>query len=79
MIFIRCDVSETIGWGHIKRCLTLSGSLKNHEPVMFLMAHFNPKAKKLVEDSGCSFYELPLGLSYEEEIVYYLSIDTLKH
>lgn len=71
MIFVRCDVSKTIGWGHLKRCLTLSKSMKKHISVTFLMSGFNAKADKMIRDSGCCVLKLPSDLSYQEEIKYY--------
>ena len=71
MIFVRCDVSATIGWGHIKRCLTLSQSLKKYTAVTFLMSGFNSKVEKIIKDSGCAILKLPTGLSYQDEIKHY--------
>ncbi len=71
MIYFRVDVSETIGWGHFKRCLALSKSLTNFTSTCFLISDPDARLCKLIERSGSKLYALPGKLSYKEEISYY--------
>ena len=71
MIFFRCDVSESIGWGHLKRCLTLSKNLNDFIPTCFLMAEFDQQVIEIIKNSGSSFSKIPKNLTYEDEIQYY--------
>ena len=74
MILVRCDVSEIIGWGHFKRCLTLCESLKNYSPVTFLMSCRDERVNKMVIEKGCSVFNLPSNLSYQDEVKHYPNI-----
>ena len=71
MIFFRCDVSEAIGWGHLKRCLTLAKHLSDYEAVCFLFADVDEQVSELVKKMGFGFCQIPNGLALKDEIEHY--------
>ena len=71
MIYFRCEISEQIGWGHIKRCLAFAEALNNYTKTCFLIVDPTKYIKDSVKNIGSEIYNLPYGLSYNEEISYY--------
>ena len=78
MIYFRVDVSETIGWGHFKRCLALSEGLTHFTSTGFLLPDADPRLSRLIQNSGGELCALPNSLSYKEEISYYpVDVETI--
>ena len=71
MIFFRCDVSEAIGWGHLKRCITLAKYINEYSTTVFLMSRFTQVAQEAIEKIGSLLHVIPEGLAYEDEIEFY--------
>ena len=71
MIYFRCEVSETIGWGHLKRCIALASSLGNITKCCFLMVNPSEHVTQLINQSGSIIHSLPCNLSYAQEIDFY--------
>ena len=71
MIYIRCDASEVIGWGHFKRCLILAKYLVKKTSVCFLMVQPDDAVKTLLLEENIDLLELPSGLSFSQELSIY--------
>ena len=68
MILIRCDVSASIGWGHLKRCLSLAQQIKEYDEITFALKEYSDAAKKSIVDYGFCYITIPKAATYSEEV-----------
>ena len=59
MIVFRVDSSSQIGSGHLMRCLTLAGQLKNKTDIIFISRDLDGNLNKLIEKNGYRLLTLP--------------------
>jgi UDP-2,4-diacetamido-2,4,6-trideoxy-beta-L-altropyranose hydrolase len=71
LIYFRCDVSEAIGWGHLKRCLALAKHSAKYEAAYFLFTDVDEQVLQLVKKMGLGFCQIPNGLALKDEIKHY--------
>ncbi len=72
MIYFRCDVSETIGIGNLRRCLILARALNAHDTTCFILPEdTDENTLKLIHESRSSVHLVPKALSYEHKISHY--------
>lgn len=71
MIYIRCDASQKIGWGHLKRSLVLAEQLNKCIKTTFLIVEPSLDMCDLVKAAGSSLIKLPQGCSYQDELQFY--------
>ena len=71
MIYFRCDASSKIGFGNLKRCLILAGSLKDRAKIGFIISTKNDHVIDLINYYGFTIYHVPENISYSAEIQFY--------
>jgi len=71
VILFRCEVSDQIGWGHLKRCLSLAKILHKHTPAIFVSSSEDARVLDAILQAGSRIHRVPAGLSYKDEVKYY--------
>jgi UDP-2,4-diacetamido-2,4,6-trideoxy-beta-L-altropyranose hydrolase len=72
MISFRCEVSEKIGYGHLKRCLTLALILRERDvDTCFILNAEERDSAAFVRTEGFAVHEIPGGTSLADEIIEY--------
>ncbi len=77
-LFVRVDVSSSIGTGHFFRCLALSQNLKsNFNEIIFLINKSSLKITKILEKNKFKFLYLSENLNNDKSIIEFFT-NTLK-
>ena len=76
-LFFRLDFSETVGWGHLKRCISISKALSENFEVYFIISDNDKLALDLIEKMNISVIKIKQSHKYGSEVDYY-PVD-LKH
>ncbi|NCC20890.1 MAG: hypothetical protein EOM26_00335 [Alphaproteobacteria bacterium] len=72
MIFFRCEASNAIGFGHLKRCAILAKALNQvGEAVSFLVPEGGERMQAFLADQALPVITLPALSSLAEEVSYY--------
>ena len=71
MVLFRCEVSDQIGWGHLKRCLSLAQYLNEYVSTTFVVSHPDTRVLESIAQAGSHSHLIPSGLTYKDEVTYY--------
>src|SRR3990172_4561871 len=75
-IVFRTDASQTIGTGHVMRCITLANALRYKKAdVLFICHEYNGHLCDLIEENNFSVIRLPVSnlVEHDEGKIYHAS------
>lgn len=70
-IFFRLEFSKSVGWGHLKRCISLSKALSKSFETVFIISNNEPGALDLIKESNIKIIKVKSEQKYASEVDHY--------
>ncbi len=70
-LFFRLEFSKTIGWGHLKRCISLSKAMSKSFETVFIISNNDLMALELIKRNNISVMKVNPLQRYEYEVDHY--------